>query len=175
MQKEQEETVQTIVMSSDRFKVTQEMLEVDENTMQKPVKDMEHLELVLVNIPMKELYGLQVSVMQEVQSRARVDATNLALDREVKEILQVTCEQITLEKEEEKQHADNLEKKLAEVYSSIPDCAGTRGYNRREDTEDCTDNGEIQTRDSGLNREINSEHTSRSTGTEREGGYCTRR
>jgi hypothetical protein len=70
--------------------------------MQKLVKDIEHLELVLENIPTKALYGLQASVMQEVQSRAREDATNLALDREVKEILQVTCEHITLEKEEEK-------------------------------------------------------------------------
>jgi hypothetical protein len=71
---------------------------------------------------MKALYGLQASVMQEVQSRAREDATNLVLDREVKEILQVTCEQIMLEKEEEKKCTDNLEKNLTEVYKSIPDC-----------------------------------------------------
>jgi hypothetical protein len=117
VQKEKEETVKTIVVSSDRFKVTQEMLEVDENTVQRLVKDMEHMELVLEKIPTKALYGLQASVMQEVQSRARVDATNLALDREVKEILQVTCEQIMLEKEEEKQHIDNLEKKIAQRYT----------------------------------------------------------
>jgi hypothetical protein len=55
--------VQTIVMRSDRFKVTPEMLEVDENTTQKLVKDVEHLELVLANIPMKSLYGIKVSVM----------------------------------------------------------------------------------------------------------------
>jgi hypothetical protein len=120
-----------------------EMLEVDENTMQKQVKDIEHLELVLAHIPTKALYGLQASVMQEVQSRAREDATNLEIDREVKEILQVTCEKITLEKEEEKQCADKLEKKLAEVYNNIPDCAGTGGHNRRKDTKYCTDNGEI--------------------------------
>jgi hypothetical protein len=35
------------------------MLEVDENTMQKQVKDIEHLELVLAHIPTKALYGLQ--------------------------------------------------------------------------------------------------------------------
>jgi hypothetical protein len=60
-----------------------------------------------------------------VQSRAREDDTNLAIDREVKEILQVTCEQITLENEEEKKHTDNLEKKLTEVYKSIPDYTQT--------------------------------------------------
>jgi hypothetical protein len=66
------------------------------------VKDVEHLELVLANIPMKALYGLQACVMQEVQSRAREDSTNLVLDCEVKEILQVKCEKITLENEKEK-------------------------------------------------------------------------
>jgi predicted nucleic acid-binding Zn-ribbon protein len=35
----------------------------------------------------------------------------------------VTCEKITLEKEEEKQRVDNLEKNLTEVYMSIPNCA----------------------------------------------------
>jgi hypothetical protein len=92
MQKEKEETMKMVVASIDRFKVTIEMLEVDENTMQRPVREVEHLEFVLEKIPMKALYGLQASVMQEVQSIARVDATNLALDYEVKEILQVTCE-----------------------------------------------------------------------------------
>jgi hypothetical protein len=112
--------MQTIVMSNDKFKVTQEMLEVDENKMQKPVKDVEHHELVLVNIPMKELYGLQEIMMHKVQSRAREDATNLVLDRDVKDILQVTCENITLDKDEERHHADKLENKLAKVYMSIP-------------------------------------------------------
>jgi len=69
---------------------------------------------------MKELYGIQVSVMKEVQSRAREDATNLVLDHEVKEILKVTCEKIMLEKEEKKKHIDNLEKNLSKVYKSIP-------------------------------------------------------
>jgi len=40
--------------------------------------------------------------MLKIQSRARADATNLAIDREVKESFQVTYEQITMEKEEEK-------------------------------------------------------------------------
>jgi hypothetical protein len=46
------------------------MWEIDENTMQKLVKDIEHLELFLENIPTKALYGLQASMMQDVQSRA---------------------------------------------------------------------------------------------------------
>jgi hypothetical protein len=99
------------------------MLNVDENIAQKQVKDIEHLNLVLEHIPTKELYGLQVSVMQEVQSRSREDVTNLEISREVKDILQVTCEQITLEKEEERQCVDKLEKQLTKVYNNISNYA----------------------------------------------------
>ena len=56
------------------------------------------MELFMAKIPTKALYGLQESVMQKMQSRAREDTTNIAIDREVKEILQVTCEKIMLEK-----------------------------------------------------------------------------
>jgi hypothetical protein len=51
MQKEQEETIHTIVMRSDRFKVTPKILYWDGNTTKEIVWDVEHLELVLVNIP----------------------------------------------------------------------------------------------------------------------------
>jgi hypothetical protein len=61
--KEQEETVQTIVKSNDRFKVAQDLLEVDENTAQQQMKDIEHMDLVFPHTPTKALYGLQVSVM----------------------------------------------------------------------------------------------------------------
>jgi hypothetical protein len=49
--------------------------------------------------------------MKEVQYIAMVDSKNLVLDREVKNIFQVTCEYIILEKEEKK-HTYNLEKKF---------------------------------------------------------------
>jgi hypothetical protein len=87
------------------------------------MKYIEHLELVLTHIPIKELYGLQASVMQEIQSISRVDATNLEIGKEVKEVLQFNCNQITMENEEEKQHMYKIEKKLAKVYNSIPDYA----------------------------------------------------
>jgi hypothetical protein len=45
--------------------------------------------------------------MQEVQSRAHADATNLEVGREVTEVLQITCDQLTMEKEEEKRHVKN--------------------------------------------------------------------
>jgi hypothetical protein len=73
------------------------MLEMDEKTMQRPIKYVEHMDLVMDKIPTKSLYGLQASVMQELQTRARLDATNLEIDQEVKEIMQVTYEQIMME------------------------------------------------------------------------------
>jgi hypothetical protein len=49
------------------------------------LKDVEQLDLALSKIPKKYLYKLQMSVAQEVQSRARTDATNLETTREAKE------------------------------------------------------------------------------------------
>jgi chromosome segregation ATPase len=66
---------------------------------------------------------LQASVMQEVQSRARADATNLEVGRGVIEMLQITCDQLTTKKEEEKEHIDKLEHRLTKTYNRIPDNA----------------------------------------------------
>jgi len=43
------------------------------------MKDIDMLDLALPKIPTKVLYTLQVSVSQEIQSRARFDAMNLQL------------------------------------------------------------------------------------------------
>jgi hypothetical protein len=58
------------------------MLFIDEETTQKPAKDIETLDLVIPKIPTKALYKLQVSVTQEIQSKARYDATNLKITQE---------------------------------------------------------------------------------------------
>jgi hypothetical protein len=60
--------------------------------------DMEKFEVVMAQIPTKALYELQASVMQEAQSRARMDETNLEEGRGVVKMLQITCEQLILEK-----------------------------------------------------------------------------
>jgi hypothetical protein len=60
--------------------------------------------------------------MQEVHSRAHVNATNLEVGREVTEVLQITCDQLTLETKEENKRAEILEKGLTSIYNSIPDC-----------------------------------------------------
>jgi len=50
---------------------------MDEAIAQTPLKYMAHVQLIPTKIPVKALYKLQVSVMQEVQSRARIDAVEL--------------------------------------------------------------------------------------------------
>jgi len=59
--------------------------------------------------------------MQEVQYRARTDATNLEVSRGVTEMLQISCDQLTVEKEKEKECTDKLEWGLTIVYARIPD------------------------------------------------------
>jgi hypothetical protein len=102
-----------MVKGNDTFKVTLQILRIDQETTQKSIRDIEKLDMVMEQIPTKELYGLQASVMQEVQSRARADATNLEIGREVTEVLQITYDQLTMEKEEENIRAEKLEKGLS--------------------------------------------------------------
>jgi hypothetical protein len=49
--------------------------------MQRPLREIEMLDLEFPKIPTKALYKLQVSIAQEIQSRARSDATNLQFRR----------------------------------------------------------------------------------------------
>lgn len=58
--------------------------------------------------------------MQEVQSIACADVTNLEVGRAVAEMLQNTCDQLTLEKEE-KERVDKLEQGLTTIYDRILD------------------------------------------------------
>jgi hypothetical protein len=71
--------VQITVQGSINFIITPEMLFMDEETTQRPLKDIEMLDLVLPKIPTKVLYKLQVSTVQEIQSRARSGARNSQL------------------------------------------------------------------------------------------------
>jgi len=70
------------------------MLKMDEGMAQKQVKDIEQIELVLSKISKKVLYQLQVSVMQEVQSRARMDATNIETSKEAREVLEIVLTKV---------------------------------------------------------------------------------
>jgi hypothetical protein len=64
-----QETVQIIASGSENYPSTQDMLQMDEETTQKQLKDIDHLDLALPKVPTKALYKLQVSVTQDIQSR----------------------------------------------------------------------------------------------------------
>jgi hypothetical protein len=60
------EIVSFPVQEITNFIITYAMMFLDEETTQKPLKDIEVLDVALVEIPTKEVYKLQVSVSQEI-------------------------------------------------------------------------------------------------------------
>jgi len=114
-------------MGSENFHTTQRMLEVDEDTTQKTLKYIDHLDLALPKVPTKVLYKLQISVAHEIQSRARANATSLQLANEVKKTLEMTLNHVLFEREEANKHTGRLEKKVEEVFKTIPDNVQKRG------------------------------------------------
>jgi hypothetical protein len=127
----EQETVQIIAMGNENFCITQGMLQVDEDTMQKPLKDIDHLDLALPKVPTKALYKLQISVTQEIQSRARADATSLQLANEVSKTLEMTLNQVQFERDETKKCTERIEQQVEEVFKTIPDSAQGREHTNR--------------------------------------------
>jgi hypothetical protein len=97
-----------VVKGRDTFTVTHQMIRMDHENEKKPMREFDKFEVFMAQIPTKALYELQASIMQEVQSRARGYAMNLEVGRGVIEMLQITCNQLTSEKEEEKQCTDKI-------------------------------------------------------------------
>jgi hypothetical protein len=76
-----QETLQIIASGSDIFPITQDMMQLEEETTHKKLMEIDHFHLDFPNIPTKALYKLQVSVTQEVQSREGTDAMELQMIR----------------------------------------------------------------------------------------------
>jgi hypothetical protein len=83
MEKEGEEILHFFIQSRETFMIMHQMIRFDQETMHNPLKEVYQNKMVMPNIPTKALYVLQASVMQEVQSRAYADATNLDMGRGV--------------------------------------------------------------------------------------------
>jgi hypothetical protein len=58
LQKEGDDTIQLVVQGRDAFIVTQKMVRMDQETTQKPMGEIDQFEVVMVQIPTKELYRL---------------------------------------------------------------------------------------------------------------------
>jgi hypothetical protein len=78
------------------------------------------LNIVLAQIPTKALYGIQVSFMQEVKSRSCTNSTKLEASRGVTVMLKIVCDQLTMEKKEQKDRVDKLEQGVNSAYERIP-------------------------------------------------------
>jgi hypothetical protein len=96
------------------------MLRMDEIVGQTPLKDLAQIQLVLMRIPTKALYKLQVSVTLEVQSRACTETTELQLTKDNQDELELILEQAKLETKDEKDHVNGLEQKVVVAYEKIP-------------------------------------------------------
>jgi hypothetical protein len=83
------------------------------------LKFLAQIQFLMMWIPTKSLYKLQVSVVQEVQSHARTYATELQQTKDNREALELVIEQINIETKDEKDHIDRLEKGLAVAYEKI--------------------------------------------------------
>jgi hypothetical protein len=61
--------------------------------------DMEKFEVIMAQIPTKELCGLQANVMKEVKYRASADETNFEVGRGFTKMIQIICDQLNLKNE----------------------------------------------------------------------------
>jgi hypothetical protein len=132
MTSEEKWTIQTMVMGNNIFYITQKMLQIDQGIMQNKLKNIEQLDLAMSKIPKKVLYKLQMSVEQEVKSRARKNEKNLETIKEEKEILEITLKEVHIERDEEKKCAEKLEQTLEEVFQTILDIALAEQLNAKE-------------------------------------------
>jgi hypothetical protein len=120
------------VQGSTNFIITPEMLFIDEEATQKPLKEIETLDLALAKIPTKALYKLQISVVQEIQSRERSDATNLQIAQEENITLKEAINQEGKEKKIVQQKVEEMEKHISEVFQTIPDNAESEEVSSEE-------------------------------------------
>ena len=67
--------------------ITCQMIKFIQETMQKPMEEVEQVEMVMEHKLTKALYGLLDSVMQEVYSTACADVKNLDVGKGVTEML----------------------------------------------------------------------------------------
>ena len=70
------------------------MMQLEEETTHKKIREIDHFHFDLANIPMKVLYKLQVSVAQEVQSREGANVIELQIDKDINNTLNITLKGI---------------------------------------------------------------------------------
>jgi hypothetical protein len=96
------------------------MLRMDEIVGKTPLKDMNHIQVVLTRIPSGELHKLHMIVNHEVQSRAQRHLNELNHATKEQDALKVGYENAKSEFEEERENLKGLEQKVVGTYEKIP-------------------------------------------------------
>ena len=126
------ETIHIIAKGIPNFMITLDMLYIDEGATQKPLKEIKTLDLALPKIPTKALYQLQINVAQKIQSRARLDVTNLQTTQEEKITPREAIIQEGKEKQLVQQKVEEIEKHIGIVFQTILDNAGLEEVSSEE-------------------------------------------
>jgi hypothetical protein len=92
---------------------------MDEIMGQTPLKDLDHIQLVLKQMPSRALHKFQVSVDHEVQSRAHKNLVELQQTKKKHKALEKLCEQAKLETREEKECKNELERRVGGVFEKL--------------------------------------------------------
>jgi chromosome segregation ATPase len=99
------------------------MLRMDEIVGQTPLKDLDHIQLVLTWMPSRALYKLQVSVDHEMQSRAHKNLVELQKETKQWEVLEKEYEQAKSETQKETERRNELERRVGEIFGKLPSTA----------------------------------------------------
>ena len=103
--------------------ITPDMLYIDEEVTHKPLKEIETLDLTFPKIPTKAVCKLHISVAQEIQSRARSEATNLQTSQEENIALKEAISQEGKVNNLSRQKVGEMEKHIGIVFQTILDSA----------------------------------------------------
>jgi hypothetical protein len=93
---------------------------MDEIVGQTPLKDLDHIQLVLTWMSSRELHKLQVSVDHEMQSRAHKNLVELQKATKQWEALEKEYEQAKSETQKEMEHRNELERRVGEIFGKLP-------------------------------------------------------
>jgi hypothetical protein len=96
---------------------------MDEIVGQTPLKDLDHIQLVLTQMPSRELYKLQVSVDYEMQSQAHKNLVELQKETKKREVLETVCAQAKSKTQEEKERINEMKCKVEEIFGKLPTIA----------------------------------------------------
>jgi hypothetical protein len=99
------------------------MLRMDEIVGQTPLKDLDHIQLVLTWMPSRALHKLRVSVDHKVQCCAHTNLVELQQAIKKREALEKFCEQAKLKTQEEEECRNELERRVGGIFEKLSSTA----------------------------------------------------